>query len=373
MNAFLMCFSGGACFLFSFMLFFYPHRQHVKANRWLALFVFLMGSLLLEVSVGDSALRFTDLRLGFNALQFMMAPSLLLSTIYFVNPARIFVRKDLFHFLPLLFFVVAALLPVGGGADLMITKLFPIGSADFLVRDLLPLQLAVYVICSYLVLIRYKKSAKTTATFGGSLNWLHNFLLILSLVLLFWINDALIQLNFMLKAMPLVYTSAVFFMATFSSQQHIVMVSADEVLSSRMDTIDDPLPKQRRKEQRMNQATLVGLADELDKLVAEQHIYLDSELSLPRLAEKLHINVHDASYLINEVTGHSFYNFINCQRVEQAKRLLVSGEVERLNMVGIAFASGFNSKTAFNTAFKKWTGMSPTQYVKSLANPQSQK
>jgi AraC-like DNA-binding protein len=52
--------------------------------------------------------------------------------------------------------------------------------------------------------------------------------------------------------------------------------------------------------------------------------------------------------------------------VEQAKRLLIAGEAERLNMVGIAFESGFNSKTAFNTAFKKWTKMSPMQYVKSL-------
>ncbi|WP_346086786.1 helix-turn-helix domain-containing protein [Sphingobacterium ginsenosidimutans] len=366
MNAFLMCFSGGACVLFSFMLFFYPHAQNVKANRWLALFVLLMGNLLLEVSLRGFALRFTRFSIGFNALQFMMAPSLLLSALYFVKPTRTFAKKDFLHFLPALAFVAAALLLVEGGTDLMIKKLFPIGSADFLVRDLLPLQLVLYIICTYLTLIRYKKAAKTATTFGESLTWLHHFLLVLSLVLLFWINDALIGINFMLETMPVVYTGAIFFMATLSGQQHISLISQNTVPT---DMIDDPQPKRTKKEARISQPILVTLAAELNKQIVEQQIYLDSELSLPILAEKLGISVHDASYLINEVTGYSFYNFINCQRVEQAKKLLVSGEAERLNMVGIAFASGFNSKTAFNTAFKKWTNMSPMQYVKSLDKP----
>jgi AraC-like DNA-binding protein len=93
-------------------------------------------------------------------------------------------------------------------------------------------------------------------------------------------------------------------------------------------------------------------------------LFLDNELGLPGIAEKLGISIHDTSYLINEVTGSNFYNFVNKYRVEEAKNLLASASLEKLNILGIAFAAGFNSKTAFNTAFKKWTGVSPSEYAK---------
>ncbi len=83
MNVFLMCFSAGACLLLSFLLFLYPLGQNMKANRWLALFVFVMGTSFLEISLGGFAHRLIYLGIGLNALQFVMAPSLLLSTLYF--------------------------------------------------------------------------------------------------------------------------------------------------------------------------------------------------------------------------------------------------------------------------------------------------
>ena len=60
----------------------------------------------------------------------------------------------------------------------------------------------------------------------------------------------------------------------------------------------------------------------------------------------------------------TFYNFINKYRVEEAKKLLASTKMDEFNILGIAFASGFNSKTTFNTTFKKIVGISPSQYSK---------
>ncbi|MCC5648212.1 helix-turn-helix domain-containing protein, partial [Nostoc sp. CHAB 5824] len=57
--------------------------------------------------------------------------------------------------------------------------------------------------------------------------------------------------------------------------------------------------------------------------------------------------------------------FINKYRIEEAKSLLFSEKFNHLNILGIAFQSGFNSKTTFNITFKKHTGLSPTDYVKS--------
>ena len=96
----------------------------------------------------------------------------------------------------------------------------------------------------------------------------------------------------------------------------------------------------------------------------KEKIFLDNDLDLPTVAEKLGISIHETSFLINEVTKDNFYNYINKYRVEEAKRLLASTAMENLNILGIAFGSGFNSKTTFNTTFKKIVGVSPSQYSK---------
>ena len=100
----------------------------------------------------------------------------------------------------------------------------------------------------------------------------------------------------------------------------------------------------------------------------QDRLFLDNNLSLPTLAYKLGISIHDTSYLINRLTNGNFYIFINQYRIEEAKKLLTSDQIKELNMLGIAFAAGFNSKTAFNTAFKKQTGISPTAYSRLHKN-----
>ncbi|WP_223609337.1 AraC family transcriptional regulator [Chryseobacterium sp. OSA05B] len=368
MNAFLMCFSAGGCLLWSFLLFFSPWGQNLKANRWLAVFFFLMGISFLEISFGEWAERFTQIRIGLNSFQFIMAPSLFLSTVSFVNPNKSFGRKDLLHFLPFLIFLVIVLLGFPSSTNPMVIKIFSIGSTDFLLRDLLPLQLAVYIILSYLVLIHHKRNLRILKTSASETNysWLGYFLLVLTFVLFFWINDALIGQTLMLKAMPIAYTSAVFFLASYSIKQHHTLEFNTKQLIENPSLLEISPYEPPKKKARLNKAELSELSVELNKLMHEENIFLDNELSLPILANRLGISVHDASYMIREVTGNNFYNYINSQRIEQSKRLLASGKTERLNMVGIAFASGFNSKTAFNTAFKKFTGMSPTEYTRNI-------
>ena len=69
------------------------------------------------------------------------------------------------------------------------------------------------------------------------------------------------------------------------------------------------------------------------------------------------------SLLINERTGMHFYDFVNRYRVEEAKRLLRESILrDELSILGIAYEVGFNSKSSFNTAFKKAAGITPSQY-----------
>ncbi|MEO1262920.1 MAG: helix-turn-helix domain-containing protein [Bacteroidota bacterium] len=110
------------------------------------------------------------------------------------------------------------------------------------------------------------------------------------------------------------------------------------------------------------------LAKKLLSLFAEEKPYLEAELTLSELAGRLSISPNHLSQIINEKIGQKFLDFVNQYRVEEAKRLLADEKMSHLTILSIAYDAGFNSKTAFYSAFKKQTGSSPSKYRKSLAN-----
>ena len=105
------------------------------------------------------------------------------------------------------------------------------------------------------------------------------------------------------------------------------------------------------------------LKTQLAKLMEQERLYLDNELSLPQLAKEMGVSSHDLSWVLNAGFGKNFFQYINAYRVVEAKILMLSEKYRHLNILGIAYSAGFNSKTTFNTTFKKETGLSPTQFI----------
>jgi AraC-like DNA-binding protein len=90
--------------------------------------------------------------------------------------------------------------------------------------------------------------------------------------------------------------------------------------------------------------------------------YLDSELKIQQLAQRIGLSTHHLSQVINELLDQSYADCINTWRINEAKRLLLSPSYENEKILSIAFDSGFHNKATFNAAFKKYTGMSPSEY-----------
>ena len=101
----------------------------------------------------------------------------------------------------------------------------------------------------------------------------------------------------------------------------------------------------------------------LDHMEKEQ-AYLNPELRLSDLAEALEIPKHQLSQLINQELGLNFFDFVNQYRVEAAKLRLTDAQFTHLTIHGIAMESGFSNKPSFNRIFKKFTGLTPTAYIK---------
>lgn len=100
--------------------------------------------------------------------------------------------------------------------------------------------------------------------------------------------------------------------------------------------------------------------------IQEEKPYLDQSLSLRSLAEKIDLHPNQLSWLLNEILGKNFSEFINHYRVETFKRIARDPKNGHISLIGLAYDSGFNSKTVFNTYFKKETGLTPRQFLKEV-------
>lgn len=102
------------------------------------------------------------------------------------------------------------------------------------------------------------------------------------------------------------------------------------------------------------------LGQRLKDLMEQDKLFCDELLSLESLAEKLSVTRNRLSEFINSVFKTSFNMYVNRYRVEEVKRLLV--EHPHRSILSHAYAAGFNSKSVFYDAFKRFTGMTPQDY-----------
>lgn len=94
--------------------------------------------------------------------------------------------------------------------------------------------------------------------------------------------------------------------------------------------------------------------------------YLEETLSLTDLAGQLNMTRNQLSELINKNTGDNFYMFVNKFRVEEVKRLISDPKNKNFTILSLAYEAGFPSKSSFHTIFKKFTGLTPTEYRSEL-------
>jgi AraC-like DNA-binding protein len=109
-----------------------------------------------------------------------------------------------------------------------------------------------------------------------------------------------------------------------------------------------------------------ALIEKLQQYMKNEKPFLDPELSLSTMAKGMGLNRNQLSQLINTGLGENFYDFINKYRVEEVKRLMVDPQKQNYNLLGMAVEAGFKSKSTFNLIFKRFTGLTPTEYRKNI-------
>jgi AraC-like DNA-binding protein len=105
----------------------------------------------------------------------------------------------------------------------------------------------------------------------------------------------------------------------------------------------------------------------IEEFMKNEKPYLDSDLTITSLSEKLNIPRHYLTQVINEKLKKNFFMYINEYRVNEIKKMMADDQFHDYSILRIAYQSGFNSKSGFNNAFKRFTGHTPSEYKKFLS------
>lgn len=310
-------------------------------------------------------------------LPLAQGPFLLLYTAALTN-FRIKPIYSLLHFLPIaiiyLFMIPFFGLPNAEKIMVYQNKGAGYESITFTVMLLIMFSGIIYVILSLLLLRRHKKMISQQFSYSEkiSLNWLR-FLIF---------GTAAIWICVIFGNDFLIYTFAVFYVILigyfgirqegiftarnlYHQESHPVDIpsAAENMLQEFISDRTIPEKSKYQKSGLSNPAAL-EIHKQLTALMQQEKLFKSPELTLPELAERLHTHPNNLSQVINTFEEKNFYDYINLQRVEEFKRLIIDDENKQYTMLSIAFECGFNSKTSFNRNFKKVTGLAPSEFLR---------
>lgn len=268
---------------------------------------------------------------------------------------------------------------------------------DYLVQNILLLlffiQIGIYLFFSIRHLKRYIRVLPIYVSdiSGNDFHWLYKSIIGLSLIAcISFIEVVFEQMHLTFYFLPTYLISFLYIGLQLTKQKNVFPFSEDQkesvaALIQDQDASAEPKNEVARsitdnedvkitvRKQVISEEKMAYYKEQLLALMENEKPYLDSEITLPKLGKMLLLNTYQTSYLINNCFGENFYTFINRYRLEECKRRLLNADYDHLSILGIAFDSGFNSKTTFNTSFKKSTGLSPKEFKEKMNKGIAQK
>lgn len=234
----------------------------------------------------------------------------------------------------------------------------------------------IYIVLALLKLKQHTKNISQSFSYTEkiNLNWLKYVVGGLGFVwIIVVVSNILVMFPFLSitahdHLIYLALTMSVFFLGYFGIKQQAIYGHEPSQSPQKVS------PESRKKKESSNQYLHSGLkkedSEQYAKTVQEyfnlDKPYLNGKLSLREVSEYMDISVNHLSQVINEQLGMSFFDFVNSYRVEEVKARLSDSSYENFTLLGIAYDSGFNSKSSFNSIFKKFTGFTPSQFASQI-------
>ncbi len=136
--------------------------------------------------------------------------------------------------------------------------------------------------------------------------------------------------------------------------------------------IENATPEPKYQKSSLTDNSIEYIVSKLDKVMEIEKLYTKGDLKLQEVATRLDVTVHALSQAVNVAKDKKFTDYLNELRVNEAIRLMQSEDYEEAKLMAIAIDSGFNNKTSFLNAFKRYVGETPSDYRKVLTKKEEQ-
>ncbi|MCK5148628.1 AraC family transcriptional regulator [bacterium] len=369
-----------------FVVLILTKRGKVLSDYLLALFIFLLGSELFFTYCQATQLYPRIPQLAVLDIYFwtLLGPCLLLYTQTKTTGREQFEKRNLFYLIPALIATIAfaGYLKI----DVVLFNVKECNGFQWFARNVWFFNMPIFIIAALFRIHRHQKAIKNYYSYSHSVDfkWLAFLTYGFSVFLLFLYTSYLI---YRITSVPmpetynfkwLILTSYVFGLGFYGYRQKGVFDDNSELSqqtvseTSNINNKTESFYNGGRSYQKsgLMQEDAEMMAQQLIALMEREKPYLDSELRLASLAEKLNVTPHNLSQVINSFCGKSFFEFVNSFRIDEAQKILSDPNKQMYKMMTIAYDSGFNSKTSFYAFFKKSTSMTPAQYQKNLNSSQ---
>ena len=295
-------------------------------------------------------------------------PFIYLYTKYSVQEQKNFHTKDLLHFLPVLLSILILLI-VADWPSRGFAFAYNLLNTKFWLRNILGIYLLVslwvYLYRSFVLINSYRTKLVDLFSYESEKNnyfWLQVIIILFAITLnltigLGALNErGVIELNVSIitRVGLVLFVYAVSF---WGFRQNQLLVSQMNQVEDKQESKRDSYKKTGLKEENVD-----PLLEQLIATMDDTEIWKNPELSVADLSNETKIPKHYITQLLNEKLEKNFYSFVNEYRTEGSMKILRDEKYNHWSIIAIAFECGFNSKSAFNNFFKKYTGTTPSAY-----------
>ncbi|WP_196137203.1 AraC family transcriptional regulator [Aliikangiella sp. G2MR2-5] len=225
-------------------------------------------------------------------------------------------------------------------------------------------SIAIYLAFGSAALKKYRLQVNnfTSDNSHSVFSWLRNIQILMLVLIVFLVVNMVMDRTVLTQSdsnnhwkIYFLYLAGVIYYLGFKAVKSPIILKRQEKESSRIKEEIDEVKDAKARE----------LVTRIKNIVEENKLHLNPTFSIQELSELVRVNQGTVSQVINRHIGLTFRDFINQQRIEMAKKLLLSNKDKNISILSQAMECGFNSEASFYRVFKKHTGKSPTQYIKA--------
>jgi AraC-like DNA-binding protein len=339
-------------------------KPYIVANRLMSAWLFMICIELVFALINSKVLEMYS----FPFITFTYGPLLFLYVKFMTRPDRKFNWLVLLHFIPFLAFFAASVIfrSVHFVRDLRgFFKPDPYISLRIIYGTCFFLSITVYSILSFIEIKRHQDNLKNFVSYTSgiiTLNWLK--IISISFYVAYFIFFILGGLNMIGNFIPFDPYFIIFgFIALFSFVFSFYGIKQPEIFGQLVKSNGN----NRRDPEKYTKSGLKNkqAEDYLNKLISyveKNKPYLERDLTIHELSAMAGIQRHHITQILNENHKRNFFTFINEYRVKEVIERFSDPRYNNYTILAIAYDSGFNSKTTFNSIFKNITGLTPSQY-----------